>query len=157
MFVDAELVKGAELVEGEGAFEVGKADWAVRSTKFQPLSALAVTGDDGGVEIWVDGVALGSNGTGAALLVGAGLVVGTAGGGGGREGKASLISPARTALKVSAILLGAIKRVAIANVAKLSGRINPFKTAPTIANTALSTQKPSNPSTTHLCCDISLL
>lgn len=155
MFVDVELVEGAELVGRSGSFR-GKADWAVKSTKFQPLSALAVAGG-GGVAIRVEGAALGSNGAGAAPLVGVGFAVGTAGGGGGREGKASLISPARTALKVSAILLGAIKRVAIANVAKLSGRINPFKTAPTTANTALSTQKPSNPSTTHLCCDITLL
>jgi hypothetical protein len=106
----------------------------------------------------VEGTALGSSGTGSTLLVELGFAVeGTAGGGGGKEGSPSLTSPVRTALKVSDILPGAMNRVAIANVAKLSGRISPFKAAPTTAKTALSTQKLSNPSTTHLCCNIILL
>jgi hypothetical protein len=45
-----------------------------------------------------------------------------------------------------------MKRVAIARVAQLIGRINPFKAVPTIAKMVLNTQKLSNPSTTHLYC-----
>jgi hypothetical protein len=112
----------------------------------------------GVVMVLVGGGALGSNCTGAVLLVeGEFVAVGTVGGGGGKEGKASLTSPARTALTVSATLPGAMNRVAIANVAQLSGRISPFTAVPTTAKTVLSTQKLSNPSTIHLSCNMTLL
>jgi hypothetical protein len=98
-----------------------------------------------------EGAAFEFRGTGSALLTGllVGLAaVGTAGGGGGRE---SRTSPERTALTVSVSLPGAIRRVAIARVPQLIGRINPLKAVPTMAKTVLNTQKLSNPSTTHLC------
>lgn len=167
-------VMGAAVVGRSGSLTGGKADWAVRSTKFQPLSAVREESlglpeaEGGGVAIrvegteaegtGVEGTPLGANGTGSTLPVGFGFAaVGAAGGGGGKEGSARFTSPVRTALKVSATLPGAMNRVAIASVAKLNGRISPFNAAPTIAKTALSTQKLSNPSTLHLYGSITLL
>jgi len=139
-----------------GSLAAGRADGAVRSTILShPLSAIAGVGD-GVVTILVEGTALGSSGTGSILLVGVEFTAGGTGGGGGKEGKDRLTSPARIALTVSVILLGAMNRVAIANVAQLRGRINPLKAEPTTAKTVLSNLKLSNPSTTHLCCNMTL-